>query len=167
FQEGGLVIVIFVLGLLLTIFGGRVNMPEDRTNAAGETERVMVEKNKFLNAQKLISLAKDTSFFAIMAVGATFVIISGGIDLSVGAVYALASVLAALVFHRFGPDGPCSSVSPWLSVPLGVAVCVASATFCCLLNGGMIVAMRVDPIIFTLGTMTIYRGIASVITLGQ
>ena len=167
FQEGGLVIVIFVLGLLLTIFGGRVNMPEDRTNAAGETERVMVEKNKFLNAQKLISLAKDTSFFAIMAVGATFVIISGGIDLSVGAVYALASVLAALVFHRFGPYGPCSSVSPWLSVPLGVAVCVGSATFCGLLNGGMIVALRVHPFIITLGTMAIYRGIAFVLTQGQ
>src|SRR2546425_7779804 len=167
FQEGGLVIVIFVLGLLLTIFGGRVNLPEFRTNAAGETERVMVEKNKFLNAQKLISLAKDTSFFAIMAVGATFVIISGGIDLSVGAIYALASVLAALVFHRFGPDGPCSSVSPWLSVPFGMAVCVGTATLCGLLNGGMIVALKVHPFIITLGTMTIYRGIAFVITTGQ
>ena len=162
-----MLIVIFVLGLLLTVFGGRVNMPEFRTNAAGETERVMVEKNKFLNAQKLISLAKDTSFFAIMAVGATFVIITGGIDLSVGAVYALASVLAALVFHRFGPDGPCSSVSPWLSVPLGMAVCVGSATLCGLLNGGMIVALRVHPFIITLGTMAIYRGIAFVITHGQ
>ena len=167
FQEGGLVIVILVLGLLLTIFGGRVNLPEFRTNAAGETERVMVEKNKFLNAQKLISLAKDTSFFAIMAVGATFVIITGGIDLSVGAVYALASVLAALLFHRFGPDGPCGSVSPWLSVPLGMAVCVGSATLCGLLNGGMIVALRVHPFIITLGTMAIYRGIAFVITHGQ
>ena len=167
FQEGGLVIVILVLGLLLTVFGGRVNMPEFRENAAEETERVMVEKNKFLNAQKLISLAKDTSFFAIMAVGATFVIISGGIDLSVGAIYALASVLAALVFHRFGPDGPCSSVSPWLSVPLGMAVCVGSATLCGLLNGGMIVALRVHPFIITLGTMAIYRGIAFVITQGQ
>src|SRR5437867_3652413 len=167
FQEGGLVIVIFVLGLLLTVFGGRVNMPEFRKNAAGETERVMVEKNKFLNAQKLISLAKDTSFFAIMAVGATFVIISGGIDLSVGAIYALASVLAALVFHRFGPDGPCSSVLPWLSVPLGMAVCVGTATLCGLLNGGMIVALRVHPFIITLGTMAIYRGIAFVISQGQ
>src|SRR5436190_12342711 len=166
-QEGGLLIVIFVLGLLLTMFGGRVQMAEFRTSATGETERVMVEKNKFLNAQKLISLAKDTSFFAIMAVGAMFVIITGGIDLSVGAVYALASVLAALVFHRFGPDCPCSSVSPWLSVPLGMAVCVGTATLCGVLNGGMIVTLRVHPFIITLGTMAIYRGIAFVITQGQ
>src|SRR2546427_4884402 len=130
FQEGGLVIVILVLGLLLTIFGGRVNLPEFRKNAAGETERVMVEKNKFLNARNLAQLAKDTSFVAIMAVGATFVIISGGIDLSVGAVYALASVLAALVLHHFGPEGARGSVSPWLSVPLGMSVCVGVASLC-------------------------------------
>src|SRR5438876_8503742 len=137
FQEGGLVIVIIVLGLLLTIFGGRVNLPEFRKNAAGETEGVIVEKNKFLNARNLDQLAKDTSFIAIMAVGATFVIISVGIDLSVGAIYALASVLAALVFRVYGPDGPLSSASPWASVSLGLLTCLGVATFCGFLNGGM------------------------------
>jgi ribose transport system permease protein len=130
-------------------------------------ERVEVERNKFFNAPKLANLAKDTSFFAIMAIGATFVIVSGGIDLSVGAVYALASVLAALTLHHFGPDGPRSSVSPWISVPLGIIVCTGSATLCGLLNGGMIVALRVHPFIITLGTMAIYRGVAFVITQGQ
>src|SRR5256885_7049682 len=101
-QEGGLLVVICLIGLLLTVFGGTVQRPEFKKNAAGETAKVMVERNKFLNAQNLTNLAKDTSFFAIMAVGATFVIVSGGIDLSVGAVYALASVLAALVLHEFG-----------------------------------------------------------------
>src|SRR5579885_2901268 len=113
-QEGGLLVVIFVLGLLLTLFGGSVKAPKFevnaqgerqrvfRTNAQGERELVMVEKNKFLNAQNLAQVAKDTSFIAIMAVGMTFVIISGGIDLSVGAIYALASVLGAIVFHKFG-----------------------------------------------------------------
>src|ERR1044071_6376295 len=119
-QEGGLLVVIFLLGLLLTVFGGSVRMPELRPNSAGETERVVVEKNKFLNARNLTQLAKDTSFIAIMAVGATFVIISGGIDLSVGAVYALASVLAALVLRYFGPDGPGKSFPPVWSVLLGM-----------------------------------------------
>src|SRR5207248_2344060 len=136
-QEGGLLVVIFLLGLLLTLFGGSVRMPEFRQNQAGETERVVIERNKFLNARNLTQLAKDTSFIAIMAVGATFVIICGGIDLSVGAVYALASVLAGLTLHLFGPDGPGSSVSPGWSVPLGMAVCVGSAIGCGLLNGGM------------------------------
>src|SRR5213079_740240 len=111
--------VIIVLGLLLTIFGGRVDLPEFRKNTAGETERVMVEKNKFLNARNLAQLAKDTSFIAIMAVGATFVIISGGIDLSVGAIYALASVLGAMVFHRFGPEVAGDAVAGWGQISLG------------------------------------------------
>ena len=178
-KESGLILVIMVLGALLTFFGGRVKVPLFETNAQGERQRVsrvnetgerepvMVEKNKFLNAQNLAQLAKDTSFIAIMAVGATFVIISGGIDLSVGAVYALASVLAAIVLRRYGPDGPLSSVSAWVSVPLGVLACLGAATFCGLFNGAMIVALKVHPFIITLGTMAIFRGIAFVITKGQ
>jgi ribose transport system permease protein len=178
-QEGGLLIVIVVLGAMLTIFGGRVSMPlfeknaqgqrqrVFRINQAGEREAIIVQRNKFLNAQNLAQLAKDTSFIAIMAVGATFVIISGGIDLSVGAVYALASVLAAIVFHRYGPDGPCATTPEIFSVSLGILTCIGLATVCGLLNGGMIVALRVHPFIITLGTMAIFRGIAFVITKGQ
>src|SRR5207249_156744 len=129
-----------------------------RVNTVGEREPVLVERNKFFNAQNLAQLAKDTSFIAIMAVGATFVIISGGIDLSVGAIYALASVLAAIVFRAYGPDGPQSGVSAWASVPLGLLTCLAVATCCGFLNGGMIVALKVHPFIITLGTMAIYRG---------
>jgi len=69
--------------------------------------------------------------------------------------------------HQFGADGPRDSVSPWLSVPLGAVVCVGSAMLCGLLNGAMIVALKVHPFIITLGTMTIYRGVAFVITTGQ
>jgi ribose transport system permease protein len=127
----------------------------------------MVEKNKFFNVRSLTQLAKDTSFIAIMAVGATFVIIAGGIDLSVGATYALASVLAAQVFHVFGPEGTRAAASPWVSVMLGICTCLGVATFCGLLNGGMIVALKVHPFIITLGTMAIYRGIAFVVTAGQ
>jgi ribose/xylose/arabinose/galactoside ABC-type transport system permease subunit len=178
-QEGGLLIVIFILGGLLTIFGGSVKVPQFETgpdgerqrvyrvNEAGEQELVFVERNKFLNAQNLAQLAKDSSFIAIMAVGATFVIVSGGIDLSVGAVFALASVLAAMVLRHFGPDGPMSDVSAWVSLPIGMLVCIGVATVCGLFNGGMIVALKVHPFIITLGTMAIFRGVAFVITKGQ
>jgi ribose/xylose/arabinose/galactoside ABC-type transport system permease subunit len=177
-QEGGLVIVILLLGLLLTVFGGTVRRAEFKENAAGETEKVMAERNKFLNAQNLANLAKDTSFIAIMAVGASFVIISGGIDLSVGAIYALASVLGAIVFRFYGPEGPGAIhtqnpdgteviTATWFAVPLGMATCLGVATLCGILNGGMIVVLRVHPFIITLGTMAIFRGIAFVITKGQ
>jgi ribose transport system permease protein len=178
-QEGGLLGVIVVLGVLLTTFGGSVKVPKFETNAqgerqrvfrvneAGEREPVFVEKNKFFNAQNLAQLAKDTSFIAVMAVGATFVIISGGIDLSVGAIYALSSVLAAIVFRLYGPDGPLGTASAWVSLPLGILTCLGIGTLCGFLNGGMIVALKVHPFIITLGTMAIFRGVAFVITKGQ
>jgi ribose/xylose/arabinose/galactoside ABC-type transport system permease subunit len=179
FQESGLLVVILFLGLLLTIFGGSVKVPLFetnaqgdrqrvlRTNSQGEQEAVVVTKNKFLNAQNLAQLAKDTSFIAIMAVGTTFVIVSGGIDLSVGAMYALASVLAAMVFHAYGPEGRMASVPAWLGVPIGIFACLGVAVLCGFLNGGMIVALKVHPFIITLGTMAIFRGIAFVVTKGQ
>jgi ribose/xylose/arabinose/galactoside ABC-type transport system permease subunit len=178
-QEGGLLMIVFLLGLCLTLLGGTVKLPKFETDSQGRRQRVFTttadgervpvfeEKNKFLNAQNLIQLAKDTSFIAIMAVGATFVIISGGIDLSVGSIYAFASVLGALVFHAGGPVGSHANVPSGLSVPLGILTCVGAATLCGLLNGGMIVALRVHPFIITLGTMAIFRGVAFVITKGQ
>src|SRR4051812_35347578 len=151
FQEGGLVVVILILGALLAFFGGSVTVPKMqtnaqgerervfRTNAAGERELVTVEKNKFLNVQSLASLAKDTSFIAIMAIGATFVIISGGIDLSVGAIYALASVLGALMLHHYGPEGAAGAKSTWIGITFGMLTCVAVSLLCGFLNGGMTV----------------------------
>jgi len=179
FPEKGLLLVILVLGVLLSFFGGSVQRPLFETNpdgtrhrvfhpnANGEQEPAFVKENKFFNSQNLAQLAKDTSFVAIMAVGAMFVIISGGIDLSVGGVYALASVLAAMVFQRFGPDGSSAGASPWLGVSTGLLVCLGVGAFCGLVNGGLIVALRVHPFIITLGTMAIFRGIAFVVTSGQ
>ena len=164
--EGGLLLVILLLGLMLSIFGGTVERRVGfTTNADGEKIPVMEKQNKFCNTRTLAQLAKDTSFIAIMSVGATFVIISGGIDLSVGAIYALASVLGAMVFHRYGPDG--SSPGGAGGIIAGLLVCLGVGAGAGLLNGAMIVALKVHPFIITLGTMAILRGIAFVITKGQ
>jgi ribose transport system permease protein len=185
FKEAGLVLVVLVLGALLTFFGGKVKVPVFKVNDQGERERVFrdlpsgdrepvfEERNKFLNPQSLAQLAKDTSFIAIMAVGATVVIIAGGIDLSVGSLYALASVSSALVLHHYGPDGVATlanaahALPQWEGVSLGILACLGVGALCGFLNGGMIVALRVHPFIITLGTMAIYRGVAFVMTKGQ
>jgi ribose transport system permease protein len=179
FQESGLLIVIVGLALLLTAFSGTVRIPSFTraadggrqrvftVNAAGERVPAFVEKNKFFNAQNLAQLAKDTSFTAIMAVGMAVVIISGGIDLSVGAIYALASVIGALVLNHYGPDGAGAATAPGLGVLLGLGACIGTAALCGLFNGGLIVALGVHPFIITLGAMAILRGIAFVITKGQ
>lgn len=177
-QEGGLLLVIFLLGAILTFCGGTVKVPKLQMNAQGERERVfteqngervlvMEERNKFLNAQNLTQLAKDTSFIGIMAVGATLVIIAGQIDLSVGAIYALASVVGAMVFRAFGPGGALANAPPHEALLLGITACLAIGTLCGVLNGAMVTALKVHPFIITLGTMAIFRGAAFVMTSGQ
>lgn len=179
FQESGLLLVILALGILLTVFSGSVRTPvftisEDgsrqrvfTTNEAGERTPAFVEKNKFLNAQNLAQLFKDTSFIAIMAVGMLLVIVTGGIDLSVGSIYALASVVGAMTFQHFGPDGAAAATSPLVAVLLGSLACVATAAACGLANGALIVSLGVHPFIITMGAMEILRGIAFVATNGQ
>ncbi|HEV8197778.1 MAG TPA: ABC transporter permease, partial [Gemmatimonadales bacterium] len=95
-------------------------------------------------------------FFAIMAIGATVVIISGGIDLSVGSVYALAGVTMAIVLRAVGPRPPGETVLLGLLLSLGVGF------LCGLFNGALIVGLRVHPFIVTLGTMWMLRGLAFV-----
>ena len=81
--------------------------------------------------------------------------------------YALASVVAAMAFQHFGPEGSGAAADPMLALAAGTAVCLGVGALCGLANGGMIVALRVHPFIITLGTMAIFRGIAFVITKGQ
>ena len=141
----GLVLVIVLLGVLLTALAG--------THVDARTGVVV---NNFLNTYTLIQTATDASFFAIMAVGATLVIISGGIDLSVGSVYALAGVAAAMVLRAMGP------LEPFTAVVVGAGVSLAVGLVCGALNGLMVVGLNVHPFIITLGTMWVLRGIAFV-----
>ncbi len=144
-QQTGLILVILLLGTVLSVFAG---YHADRST--GELV------NNFLNSRTLMQTATDASFFVIMAVGATMVIISGGIDLSVGSIYALSGVMTAMVLRSVAPDGPFAVVA------LAVVTCVSLGVLCGLLNGIMVVGLRVHPFIVTLGTMWVFRGIAFV-----
>jgi ribose transport system permease protein len=146
-QQLGLVLVLLVLGAALTAAAG--SHPDRVTGAS---------VNNFLNAYTLIQMATDASAFAIMGVGATIVIISGGIDLSVGAIYALAGVVMAMALRAAGPMGPAATVLVGLGTCLGVSV------LCGLLNGLMVIGLGVHPFIITLGTMWMLRGIAFVMS---
>ena len=160
FKEGGLLGVVVAIGLLLSIFGGTIQV---RDRGTGETHGV----NKFVRADNLDKLAKNTSFFAIMAVGATLVIIAGGIDLSVGSIYCLAAVCGAMFLHRFGPEGIGAGASPMWVVPAAILLCLGVGTLCGVLNGLGVVLLRVHPFVITLGTMAMYRGVAFVMTKAQ
>jgi ribose transport system permease protein len=146
-QESGLVIVVAVLTILLALLAG------------GHVDRQTGELvNNFWNPHTLMQTGTDASFFAIMAIGATVVIVSGGIDLSVGSIYAMAGVAMALLLRALGP------LPGFPAVLLGLAVCVGIGVLCGLLNGALVVGLRVHPFIVTLGTMWVLRGIAFVVS---
>ena len=146
-QETGLVIVVMLVTLSLTVLAGS---HLDRNTG--------VTVNNFWNANTLIQTATDASFFAMMAIGATMVIISGGIDLSVGSIYALAGVVMAMTLRAMGPmsDG----ATAWVAL----LMCAGIGLVCGLVNGSLVVILKVHPFIITLGTMWVLRGIAFVAT---
>jgi len=146
-QQIGLVAVLLALGVALTLAAGSHADPLTGAHV-----------NNFLNAYTLVQMGTDASSFAIMGVGATIVIIAGGIDLSVGAIYALSGVGTAMVLRALGPMGPGTTVV----VALGT--CLAISLLCGLANGLMVIGLGVHPFIITLGTMWILRGLAFVVS---
>lgn len=144
-QQFGLVVVLLSLATVLTLGAG--------SHADPQTGEVV---NNFLNRYTLIQMATDASAFAIMGVGATMVIISGGVDLSVGAVYALSGVVMAMLLRAMGPMAPAATVL------MGLSTCLIVSVLCGLANGLMVAGLGVHPFVITLGTMWILRGVSFV-----
>jgi ribose/xylose/arabinose/galactoside ABC-type transport system permease subunit len=109
----------------------------------------------FFTTTNILNILRQISVNGIMAIGITFVIISGGIDLSVGSIVAMAGVVATSFAH---PGG---------SVPFAVLLGLGVGLGCGLINGFLIAKGRVAPFIATLGMMTILRGLALVYTNGR
>ena len=110
----------------------------------------------FFSVQNMVIVLRQISINGILAVGVTFVIIAGGIDLSLGSVIALTGVVAAIFAH---PG----------EYPLIVSLCLAILTgiLTGTVNGFAITRGRVAPFIVTLGMMTIARGLALLISNGR
>lgn len=117
----------------------------------------------FASAANLTTILLHASINAIIALGMTFVIVTAGIDLSVGSIVALAGVLAARTLTStalLGAVGPVGAALLAIAVGLGVGAALG------LLNGGAVAYLRVAPFIVTLATMTIARGTARLVTGG-
>lgn len=114
--------------------------------------------NAFLNRGNLVLVARAASFFAIMAVGMTGVIILAGIDLSVGSIYGLAAIVGAMALTGLDPE-----TSGLLAIPIALGVCVGVGAVCGLANGAMTVGLRVHPFVITLGMMAALRGLTLVL----
>ncbi len=110
----------------------------------------------FLTAQNLLNVGVQAAVIAVLAFGVTFVIISGGIDLSVGSVAALSATVLAFLATVEG-------VPVWLALPLAAATGTAAG----LVNGALIAYGKLPPFIATLAMLSVGRGLSLVISEGS
>src|SRR5690625_1668234 len=102
----------------------------------------------FLTASNLMNVAQQSAIIAVISVGMTFVIITAGIDLSVGSVLAFSGVVMASVLHA------------GLPLPVGILTGLAVGFACGLINGLLVTYGNIPAFIATLGMMSIARGAA-------
>ncbi len=107
----------------------------------------------FLSFDNIVGILLATSVNGILALGVTFVIITGGIDLSVGTVMTLAAVMTGV------------AITYWqLPVPVGVLAGLATGALAGLVNGTIVAKMKIPPFIATLGMLNVAKGLALVIS---
>jgi inositol transport system permease protein len=121
----------------------------------------------FLSATNIFNVLTQSSIFGIMALGMTFVIISKGIDLSVGSVLAFAGVVAASLGQVTTATEKYFPNMPVLPVIVPVVTALAIGAFCGFINGFLIAKTKIPAFIATLGMLTIARGFALIYTSGR
>lgn len=102
----------------------------------------------FLTKMNLLQVARQASYYGIMATGMVWVISMGDIDLSVGSILTLTHVVAAIALRAHLP------------VPVALLISLLAGAACGFLNGVLAVWLRIPMIIVTLGTLSVYRGLA-------
>ena len=107
----------------------------------------------FMQTSNMIAILQATSVNGVLAVAATLVIITGGIDLSVGTLMTFCAVIAGVVLTNLG-----------LPLPIGVIAAIGAGAFCGLCSGTFIAKMKIPPFIATLGMMLILKGLSLVIS---
>jgi len=110
----------------------------------------------FLQVQNILNILRQVSYTGIIALGMTFVIISGGIDLSVGSVAAFVGAVGILTLNYFLPIVG----NEYLAVAIGITVTLLLGSLSGALNGFMITRGKIAPFIVTLGTMAIFRSLS-------
>jgi len=114
---------------------------------------------RFLEPQNLLNILRQVSYTGIIALGMTFVIIAGGIDLSVGSMTALAGACAVITLNALTPDAPVEGLDSLVPLAGALAVALAVGASAGLVNGFLITTGRITPFIATLGTMAVFRSL--------
>jgi len=117
----------------------------------------------FLRRDNLVNVANQIVVIAILAVGMTFVIITGGIDLSVGSLIALGAVLATRLIRDAAGGEQATAFGMVLACLAGIAACALVGVF----SGLMVTVFSIPPFIVTLGMMLVASGLAFILAEGQ
>lgn len=115
--------------------------------------------SKFLSASNFALISQNVAVWAVLGVGMTFVIITAGIDLSIGSVLVFSSVVAAKTMEAAGGDGMGAAL-------IGMIVAAVSGAAWGLLNGVLVAKAKIPALIVTLGSLSVALGLAQVITSG-
>jgi rhamnose transport system permease protein len=114
------------------------------------------QSSRFFTLDNLLNQGRLMTEVSLVAVAMTFVIVTGGIDLSVGSTFGLAAVGMGMLWHDAG-----------LALPLAMAVTVLGGVVAGLVNGFIITRFGVPPLITTLATLMLYRGLAEGMSQGR
>jgi ribose transport system permease protein len=115
--------------------------------------------DKFLSASNFSLISQNIAVWAVLGVGMTFVIITSGIDLSIGSVLVFSSVVAAKVMAAIGGDG-------WGAAAVGILAALVTGLAWGVLNGFLVAKSKIPALIVTLGSLSVALGLAQVITGG-
>ena len=130
----------------------------------------IVEGTAFLSAENFVTIAEDASELLLLAVGVTFVIITAGIDLSVGSILVLSSVIAAqtMVALSGTPEQVRNYQFPnqEVGIPVGIAAGLLVGLACGFINGLLVTKLKLTPFIATLGTLGVFLGTAQILSGG-
>jgi ribose transport system permease protein len=118
--------------------------------------------SRFLTGQNIITVAQQTTYLAIVAMGQMLALLTGGFDLSVGKIVAVTSVIAAMTMAALAGGHAATAVT----LALGIIAGLAAGTMVGVVNGVGVAVFNVSPFMMTLGTATIGFGIALTLTSG-
>lgn len=119
--------------------------------------------DRFLTSENLITVARQTTYLAIVAMGQMLALLTGGFDLSVGKIVAITSVITALTMAPLKAAHPDAIA---LTLTLGILAGIGAGTLVGIVNGIGVALFNVSPFMMTLGTATISFGIALTLTSG-
>ncbi|MFV0466670.1 MAG: ABC transporter permease [Lachnospiraceae bacterium] len=119
----------------------------------------------FLSINTALLIGKHVALYGILAIGMTYVIITGGIDLSVGAIVGLAGMIAGGLIQN-GLTIKVLGVTIYFSIPLIVLITILLGAVIGIINGFVITKFKVAPFIATLGMMYVARGLANILSSG-